>query len=177
MAALHLEMLRVATEDLNSKDAQLELLIATATLNERDLRAAQRENAELLADNERLKNDLAAANHVADQALVQLEAQTPERGSAGSSSDTGADTASDTPLAPPPLGTLLPPPLLPPPLGAAPPPPAPPPPPPPPPSPPYDAEIDVPVVAISVIPVAMDDISEGVPPPYHIYACPPSILT
>ena len=49
MAALHLEMLRVATEDLNSKDAQLELLSATATLNERDLRAAQRENAELLA--------------------------------------------------------------------------------------------------------------------------------
>ena len=109
MAALHLEMLRVATEDLNSKDAQLELLIATATLNERDLRAAQQENAELLAENERLKNDLAAANHVADQALVQLETRQGlgTSDSAGSSSGTGteagADTASDVQLAPPPL--------------------------------------------------------------------------
>ena len=96
MAALHLEMLRVATEDLNSKDAQLELLIATATLNERDLRAAQQENAELLAENERLKNDLAAANHVADQALVQLETRQGlgASDSAGSSSGTGTGSGS-----------------------------------------------------------------------------------
>ena len=98
MAALHLEMLRVATEDLNSKDAQLELLIATATLNERDLRAAQQENAELLAENERLKSDLAAANHVADQALVQLETRQGlgAGGSPGSTSGTGTEAGADT---------------------------------------------------------------------------------